>query len=48
MPLVEREKIMQADLWPYGVCVQKLRGRTGNRDANPQTLKHGRNEHIFL
>ncbi len=30
------------------VYVFKNGERTGNRDAKPQTLKHGRNEHTFV
>ncbi len=26
---MKEKKIMQADLWPYGVCVKKWRERTG-------------------
>lgn len=48
VPVSERPKILCADIWPYGVCVQKWRDRTANRDVRPATPQHGSTEHTRL
>ena len=41
VPLAEKDNILQANMWPYGVCVEKWRNKTKSNGGTLSKTPHG-------